>query len=329
MFDVQSHRGAYSVHFADALGALRDRGSAVLVGDRKVVVDLLGCTLDAERDILFDAGEATKTLSASERLLKHLLGVGFKRGQRILCIGGGTIQDLVSFTASILYRGVQWDFIPTTLLAQCDSCIGSKTSINFNGFKNILGGFHPPQNVIIDTSLLAYLSPSEIRSGIGEMLHYFILYHEFSLAKELVEAKSVTDLGPYIQASLSLKKQMIEKDEFDKGERNLFNYGHTFGHAIEVESDYAVNHGQAVTMGMRIANKLSLKHGLIDQSLYDLSESILHKNMPDYKIQSEQRFLDALRRDKKNTDGRLTCILLTQDYGVKMQVEYNEVLEVL
>jgi 3-dehydroquinate synthase len=274
--------------------------------------------------------EDVKTIDTSLKVISHLMEAGLQRCDVIHAIGGGVIQDIVSFAASILYRGVDWNFIPTTLLAQCDSCIGSKTSINHNGAKNILGGFHPPKEIKIYPEFLKTLPTADIKSGIGEMLHYFLLYQELDLAADLVnDPEILKNIVTYITKSLTIKRVMIERDEFDKGARNLFNYGHTFGHAIEILSNYEVNHGQAVTMGMKIANRLSLSKGMISSKSYSAMHNILEKNMPDYEIKDLDEYIKILHKDKKNVSDKLTCILLDHDLGQRIAVSYDEVRELL
>jgi 3-dehydroquinate synthase len=326
---IKSFKGEYEVEFLDVLKEIE--GDFIVV-DRYVYDNYssLFSEISEGRLHIVESNEGVKTLTGSQELIDKLISSNFRRNNSITAVGGGVVQDLVSFTTSVLYRGVSWIFYPTTLLAQCDSCIGSKTSINYKGYKNLLGGFHPPSKIYICKEFTKSLPESEIKCGMGEMLHYFLLNNKLDLAERMVSDNEIRkNLSEYIQLSLALKKEMVQKDEFDKGERNLFNYGHTFGHAIEKVSDYEINHGQAVTMGMEIANRLSLKMGLIDRDKYDRMKTILEKNMPNYVIEDSGAYVDALKRDKKNTNNQLTCILLTLDYGIKTQVSYEEVKQII
>lgn len=285
------------------------------------------------RIFVIEATEQNKTLDGCERLIKELIDQGIRRNDTVVAIGGGIIQDITAFVSSILFRGVEWLFIPTTLLAQADSCIGGKTSINFQKYKNLLGNFYPPTRVFIESGFLKTLSAEDMKSGIGEMLHFYLI--EGSLyARQIAQDyerlfKERFRLREYIIASLDIKRKVIERDEFDKGERNLFNYGHTFGHAIETVSDYAVAHGQAVTLGMDIANYLSLQRGLLSETLFQEMHTILIKNMPAFEITESNldRYMRALKKDKKNSNEELTCIL-TQGPGRmrKVCIPLNEQL---
>jgi len=265
--------------------------------------------------IIVEATEPHKSYEYCGKIMQELLDNNIRKNNKIIAIGGGIIQDIVAFSASIMFRGIMWSYVPTTLLAQADSCIGGKTSINFGNVKNKLGNFYPPTSIYIDTKFLNTLSIDDIKSGIGEMLHFFLyanskytkkIYNEYN---KLLTNRSL--LEPYILESLRIKKSVIEIDEFDQGERNKFNYGHTFGHALESISNFEIKHGQAVTIGMDIANMISNKLGLVDEKTYlDLKE-ILRINFPEYnliKIDND-KYIELLKKDKKNIDDQLVCIL--------------------
>jgi 3-dehydroquinate synthase len=238
-----------------------------------------------------------------------------RRDFTLVAFGGGIVQDVTAFSASVLFRGIAWAFLPTTLLAQADSCIGSKTSINLGETKNVLGNFYPPSWVVIDPRFLESLSAEDIESGIGEMLHYFVYADSPALDAIIAEHAAVIDdrarLLPYIRESLTIKKRVIELDELDRGERNKFNYGHTFGHALEAVTDFAVRHGHAVTVGMDIANYVSVGLGLLAPSAFQDLHGLLRTNFPRYDWAGfdVDRYLGALTRDKKNIGDGVTCIL--------------------
>ena len=238
--------------------------------------------------IFIDAKENNKTLDYVNKLVERLIEVGVKKDSTLIAVGGGITQDLVAFISSILFRGVDWEFFPTTLLAQCDSCIGSKSSINFKGYKNLLGTFLPPTNIFIYTPFLETLEVRDIKSGIGEMSHYFLgkkeskigeLFHNY---ENLIIDRS--KLRPFIEESLKIKKEMIELDEYDKNERHIFNYGHTFGHALEFISNYAIPHGQAVSIGINIANFISMNKKLLTKKKFDEIYKLTKINFPKYKL---------------------------------------------
>ena len=283
--------------------------------------------------ILVESSESTKTLEYVSLVIEKLISLNFKRDNKLVAIGGGVVQDITAFIASILFRGVSWFYIPTTLLGQCDSCIGSKSSINFKGFKNILGTFKPPLKIYICPLFLETLPEVEIRSGIGEMFHYFLTvgckdakllsesFNDIVINREL--------LIPFIYKSLNIKKKVIEIDEFDTDYRHIFNYGHTFGHAIETISNYDICHGQAVTLGIDIANYISYKNGLITSKMFDEMHEIILFNIPQFELNpiNIDEYINILRKDKKNIDNKLGCILPIEIGKVKkIYVEFNDQL---
>ena len=230
MLEIKSHRGTYSVDFTPVEDAEIPKGSVAIV-DEKVYQIYKDRFLDKfESFLIIEAKEDNKELAHCIEVMNKLLSMEspVKKNTTLVAIGGGITQDITSFIASILYRGIDWCFIPTTLLAQADSCIGSKTSINHAGVKNVVGSFYPPKKVWCDDRFLTTLPKNDIKSGIGEMLHYFMIDNSPALRTPFTMKymKSLT------RESLRIKKAMVEIDEFDQKERRVFNYGHTYGHAL-------------------------------------------------------------------------------------------------
>ena len=289
------------------------------------------------RYILITSNEKNKTLEYSCEVIDRLISKGVKKDSVLVALGGGITQDIVAFISSILFRGVEWVFYPTTLLAQCDSCIGSKSSINFNSYKNLLGTFSPPKAIYIHFGFLETLNESEIRSGIGEMLHYF-LTEKSNLAnlveinfKEMLTNRKL--LSFYIKNSLRIKKRIIEIDEFDTNIRHIFNYGHTFGHAIEAITQYRIPHGQAVTIGIDLANYISMNKGFISIEEFDKMHKFLVKNITAFRITDSNidLFIKALSKDKKNKNNLLGCILpkgvgIVEKVFVEMDTDFKDLI---
>lgn len=322
-FKVRSLFCEYVVEFIDGIVARLaeevSAGAVVVIDERLLgLYPAIAAVIPAGQRIAIPAREESKDLDACRRLIEDLVGRGFRRDGRLVAVGGGIVQDVTAFSASILYRGVEWMFVPTTLLAQADSCLGSKTSINLSGKKNLIGNFYPPSRILIDPIFLASLSADEIKSGIGEMLHFFY-YCDHEATPRLAEQydrffQDRSLLLPFIRASLQIKRTVAELDEFDRGERNKFNYGHTFGHALESATDYAIPHGQAVTVGMDIANWMSVHEGLLDIAGFDRMHIVLRRNFPsspaaDLAAIDLGRYMGALSKDKKNVGSDLVCIL--------------------
>lgn len=323
-FSVSSFKGEYFLQFTDCATALKAnlREGDVIILDsniKKLYPEIDEITAPFHTEIV-DANEYAKTYEYIGKLINKVISVGFSKNNRLVGIGGGVVQDITAFSASIMFRGVDWLFFPTNLLTQCDSCIGSKTSVNIGDFKNQLGGFHPPRNIFVDFAFIETLPKLEISSGLGEMMHYFLLQKDTnlnSLALEIEAAyKERAVLSQLIERSLSIKRAMIEIDEFDKGPRNIFNYGHSFGHAIEACTDFKVPHGVAVAYGMDLANSISVELGLVDREFRNQIRDILAKvwktkDLPTIDI---EQYFKALSKDKKN-EGKDVKVILTKGLG--------------
>lgn len=318
---VQSHTGPYTVVFdEDAFAHLHKAVPAnahFMIDARvaKLYADDLGYVLDAPSVLLIEATEATKSLDQFTSYVEHLVSRGVRRGHVLVAIGGGIVQDITCFLAATVLRGLEWHFYPTTLLAQADSCIGSKSSINVGKIKNVMGTFTSPARVTIDRSVLATLDECDIRSGIGEMLKvHAIDGPEFFDRIAGDYWRIIADshvMMHYVYQSLVIKKSIIEKDEFDRGPRTTMNYGHTFGHAIESATDFAVPHGIAVTIGMDMANYTAVRFGLMDRRHYERMHPTLAANYSGFeRIEIPlEAFLAAIGKDKKNIDTKLSLVL--------------------
>lgn len=276
--------------------------------------------ISINKHTFIDATEEQKSYTALTPIIENLIENQFRRGNRLIAIGGGITQDMTAFIASILYRGVEWLFYPTTLLAQADSCIGGKTSINIGLYKNQLGNFYPPQKIFIIPKFVRSLSELDFKSGMGEMLHFYLVSGEddFAFYQDHYE-KAFTDektLSVLVKRNLEIKKGFIERDEFDCGERLLLNYGHSFGHAIESLTNYAIPHGIAVSYGMDIANFISFRLGFIDDGVRQRVRSQLVKIWEGTSIENidVNDFEKALSRDKKNI-GNTYQLILTKGIG--------------
>lgn len=319
---IQSFKGPYEVLFhsgvqdaARAIGLDRPYhciiDAHVLNLHREALSELVSGALSV---LEIEATENNKSLE-NMTLVAGLSAAGVKRDHLLIAVGGGIIQDLTCFAASILFRGMNWAFLPTTLLAQTDSCIGSKSSINAAGTKNLVGTFHAPAIVSIASDFLNTLEPRDVRSGVGEMLKVHVINGPESFDR-LAAAYDSLFVDPkqmlaFIHASLEIKKKIIEVDEFDRGVRNVMNYGHSFGHAIESATDFAVPHGIGVSMGADMANYVAVQMGRMTADHYGRMHPVLLKNYAAY-AETEipvEPMLSALGRDKKNFGGKLTLIL--------------------
>jgi len=265
---------------------------------------------------LIEATEENKSYLKLADYYRVLIENRFTRKDILVTFGGGILQDISGFIASTLYRGIPWVFFPTTLLAQADSCIGSKTSINFDDSKNLIGTFYPPDSIYIDVGFTETLTPSAFNSGLGEIIKFHLLSdaRRYEVLRKYLSSAKLRDfknLKQIILSTLEIKKSYFDQDEFDTGRRNLLNYGHCFGHALESVSDFVVSHGEAVIVGMGFANLLSLKRGMIQQKEYTEFEDILQKYYPRFDVSriTADSIIYYLKRDKKRVGNQLTMIL--------------------
>ena len=264
--------------------------------------------------ITIGTGEEIKTLDTVRDIYGHLISSGVDRSAFIVGIGGGIVCDIAGFVASTFLRGVRFGFVATTLLAQVDASVGGKNGVNFKGYKNMVGLFHQPEFVICDLECLKTLPDKEVCCGLAEVVKHAAIadadlftYLEKHAASIL--ALDAATIEKLVLRSVEIKSAIVSRDETEKGERRLLNFGHTFGHAIEKVS--GVSHGEAVSMGMVMASALSVKKGRLstqeDRRLHQLLKRL---QLPDDFAASPPKILDAITKDKKRASERIHFILL-------------------
>lgn len=272
--------------------------------------------------IIVPLSENRKTLETVMRLYRKLLNLPYKKNLTVVSLGGGINQDVVGFLTSTLYRGVKWIYVPTTLLSQADSAIGLKTSLNLDSYKNVIGTFYPPKEVYIHIPFLETLSEVDYRSGVGEVVKLMLMEkgaagHLETIEKDvlkLIERKDVGKLREIITGAIKIKLSYMEGDEFDQGKRNLLNYGHEAGHALESACNFAIPHGVAVLYGMLFANQLSHRRGWMEKNHFDSANRIINSALPkSLKIKKEyfdtRKILSGMQKDKKRIGSDLVLVL--------------------
>jgi 3-dehydroquinate synthase len=291
----------------------------------------LAALIDKNFYYVIDAKEENKEFLKLAEYYSLLLDEGFTKKDILVTIGGGILQDISGFIASTYLRGIKWVFFPTTLLAQADSCIGSKTSINFKKRKNLLGSFFPPDNIFIDSRFCSTLLKGDFNSGRGEIIKFHLMSDKKNYRKLLAYLKLHDPLEPgklngIIRSTLKIKMSYFMEDEFDSGRRNLLNYGHCFGHAVESASHFVVPHGEAVILGMGFANLVSLKRGLMDTQTYETLENLLKPYYPTFDLSSieSEKIVYYMKSDKKRTGRHLTMILCL---GIGKQIKCDDIKE--
>jgi 3-dehydroquinate synthase len=255
-FKIGSSAGDYLVE----IGLNLEETRSLVMSPNLVIVDQKVAQLYYDNQfsdvLLIEALEENKTLDGCAKLIEGLRSLGASRGSHVYSFGGGIIQDLSTFCASVYMRGIKWTYVPTTLLGMVDSCIGGKSSINVGPYKNIAGNFYPPQKILVDIKFCKTLALADRVAGLCEAVKicFAASGKEFEDYLQIFSGSSSElseqEILQVVSLSLHTKKRFIEEDEFDNGPRLLLNFGHTFGHAIEAASNFSITHGIAVGIGM-------------------------------------------------------------------------------
>ena len=301
------------------------QGRQVMVVSNDTIAPLY---LDRVREIFSDFelatvilpdGEQYKNLDTLNLIFTALLENKFNRGCTLVALGGGVVGDITGFAAASYQRGVAFLQIPTTLLAQVDSSVGGKTGVNHPQGKNMIGAFHQPACVLIDTDTLDTLDDRQLAAGLAEVIKYGLIrdaafFDWLEQNIELLKARDKQVLAYAIERSCALKAEIVAADERESGQRALLNLGHTFGHAIETGTGYGNwLHGEAVATGMLMAADLSARHGWLSADAVKRTEKLLQQSNLPTKAPDEMdtaRFLELMAVDKKVVDGGLRLVLL-------------------
>lgn len=297
--------------FEDKLTFVIDRNVYNLYRDKFLSID--------EKDIFFvDAEEKYKDMNTVMNIISFWQKLGVRKNWKVLCFGGGITQDVTTIAANLYLRNIEWYFFPTTLLSMCDSCIGGKCGINFNGFKNQIGVFYPPKKIIIDTVFIDTLSHDDYLNGWGELLK-FSLTSDAEFFNELKSEKCFIpceNIDKYIYKGLFVKKEIIEEDEFEHDLRRVLNYGHTFGHALEAYTSNETPHGKAVIWGIDVVNYISYREGLISKEYYLEIKDLIKRFFltKEIVIDNPKKLFEITKTDKKVKNNTIFLALLN-DYS--------------
>ncbi len=258
-------------------------------------------------------GEEYKNQASVDTILESLFNHRFNRSSILIAFGGGVIGDMTGYVASIYQRGIDFVQIPTTLLSQVDASVGGKTGMNNKYGKNLIGAFHQPQAVYIDPHFLQTLPEREFGAGVAEIIKMAVTFNKDFFA--FLESADLSDkkvLQEAIKQAVETKASVVAKDEKERGLRAALNYGHTFGHVIESQTQYKKYlHGEAVAIGMVMANKTAVAMGLMNEEEATRVERLLQKyNLPThYVVEDEELFYETFFLDKKSSDSSITFIL--------------------
>lgn len=271
-------------------------------------------------EMRLDDSEAAKTLQGPQQIWDRLAQLGYGRDAVLYALGGGVTSDMVGFAAAAWNRGCDFVVVPTTLLAQVDASVGGKTGVNLPQGKNLVGAFHQPRGVLIDTGVVRSQPRRDLLAGMAEVLKYglacergFFDWLEQNL-QGLVQLRE-EQLGEAVRRSCEIKAAVVARDAREQtGARALLNFGHTLGHAIEAVQGYGgLNHGEAVGVGMAWATRLSARLGLLEQGQAERGLRLLQDCGLEVRIPQgldPDALLDAMGRDKKNRAGQLRLVLL-------------------
>jgi 3-dehydroquinate synthase len=326
---IRSRQWDYDVLFEPEIAGVVDQldpSGALVVIDEQVAElhgEALAPLVQRAPTLRLAATEATKSLAGVGTLVDWLIANKAVRTSSIIAIGGGCIQDLVSFTAHVYYRGIDWMFLPTTVLAQADSCIGAKSGINVLPYKNLIGTLHSPRRVVITTEFTRTLPDLEIASGYGEIVKLSVTgpAHFFGRLQQALGAGGIRTphLLELTRASLAAKQVIIEEDEYETDLRRILNYGHSFGHALEAISGHGVPHGMGVLWGIDLINWLGVRWGVTDVELAQQMSALIRTAFQDallYRLPLEptaDALVDMVARDKKVANGRMHFALLRSE----------------
>lgn len=333
--NVAHHLGQYPIYIGEnllhssSLFALTAGKKVMIVSNENIAQHYLSPllhTLKQQNCHLFTCfiaeGEAHKNLATANQIYTALLEKNCGRDSLLIALGGGVIGDIVGFVASTYQRGIAFIQIPTTLLAQVDASVGGKTAVNHPLGKNMIGAFYPPKAVIIDVNTLQTLPEREFSAGLAEVIKYGAILDKHFLGDlhvqiPLVKACHLPTLKSVIARCCQMKAHIVEQDEKEQGIRALLNFGHTFGHAIESHMGYGEwLHGEAVSVGMRVASELSHQLHPQDFSSYQRAELCELLQKADLPVciphtMTTQNFLYHMGRDKKVQAGKMRLILLS------------------
>jgi len=324
---------SYDIFIQDLPSLNFEKKVAVITNIRvsKLYKDLI-CSKIKAKELLFveiPDGEQHKTQESVDFILAKLFEAKFDRNSLLIAFGGGVIGDITGFCAGIYKRGIDFLSIPTTLLAMVDASVGGKTGINSVYGKNLIGLFYQPKAVFMDISFLKTLPKREFNAGMAELIKISVML-DSELFRSLFGKNNLQDL---ISKAILLKAKIVQEDEKEANKRMILNYGHTFGHIVENQTNYSTYlHGEAVSIGMVMANELAFLMGLISQKEKDDILFLLKKYaLPtSYKIGNVQKFYNAFFLDKKASGERILFVLPNGiGAGKILEAKKEKILKVL
>ena len=318
----------YSIYLEQSFEALKEVFTSLDASDRKVcvvtdstvgkhylqevVMRLKFCAKEVI-SYTFQAGEKSKTLDVIYDIYETLITSRFDRKDLLVALGGGVVGDMTGYAAATYLRGIRFVQIPTTLLSMVDSSIGGKTGVDFKAYKNMIGAFHQPSAVYMNLSVLATLTKEQYTSGMGEIVKHAMIkdrsyYDWLKTHRDEIMELEPTILLEMIRRSLMIKKDVVERDPKEQGERAMLNFGHTLGHAIEKRMNFTMLHGDCVAVGALAASYISYKRDyLSDTQLQDVKAMLEAFSLP---TMDTEEIIAITQSDKKMEAGKIQFILI-------------------
>lgn len=320
--DVRTPAGSYPVwvgnHIFDQLVNVEMPGDCVIITHPHLgtwyaghIAQILQSQKIQTRVIEIPAGEASKTLDTVRLVYDQLIDAHLDRQTTLVALGGGVVGDLAGFVAATYLRGVPLVQMPTTLLAMVDASIGGKVAVDHPRGKNLIGAFKQPRAVIADVATLPSLPAAEWRAGMAEVVKHGII-GDATLFEELEKGSWKLEIGRWLARAIRVKAEIVSRDPFEQGERAKLNLGHTFGHALELVSQYQLRHGEAVAVGLVCAARLAQRRAMCDATLVERIEGLLHQiGLPTRvpRALTSDALVNAMQADKKRVGVRLRFVL--------------------
>ncbi len=327
-----NHEPIYSIEYSDSFDDLRTYIKALGYTNRKICVvsesNVASLYMDAillllkeccsrVESFVFPEGEESKNLDTVKALYEKLIIERFDRNDVLIALGGGVVGDLTGYTAATYLRGIDFIQIPTSLLSQVDSSIGGKTGVDFDSYKNMVGAFHMPKLVYMNLKVLDTLSERQFNAGMGEVVKYGIIkdrdyFDWLKTNQDKIKARDFDTMYEMVRRSCMSKRNVVENDPTEKGERALLNMGHTLGHAIEKYMNFQLLHGECVFIGTQLATIISYNKGLISKEDLELIfDSIEPYNVPKLPADLDiEKVIEYTKNDKKVVGNKIKFVLI-------------------
>lgn len=323
-------------HCGEYIKQISNAQKVMVITDSNVAPNYQWCVLNslesegyAVKTHIFKAGEESKNLTSISQMYKALADFKMTRKDIILALGGGVTGDMAGFAAATYLRGIDFIQVPTSLLAQVDSSVGGKTGVDLEEGKNLVGAFHQPRAVLIDPNTLNTLPDTYVCDGMAEIIKYGCI-KDADFFNNLATVDALDHIEEVIEKCVTIKRDVVSRDEFEKGERILLNFGHTIGHAIEKHYNYnGISHGMAVAIGMVMMSKSGEKAGLTEIGTSEkIADICLKYGLPTSDETNIEELAEYAKNDKKSVGNSINVVLLKKiGSSFSKKIEFDNLLD--